>query len=437
MSDRPDIAQLLRQGFADHQAGRLREAEAAYRKVLALEPAQPDALHLLGVIAHQAGENERAVDYIRRALELSPSFAEAHSNLGAALRKLGRDAEAEAAFRESLRLRPDSAATHNNLGNLLSSRSRYEEAGASFLRPDYAEARVNLGILLGRLHSTLAHVLFDLGRSAEAEASSREVLCLRPDDPQAHLNMSSVLRVLGRPAEAAECCREALRLRPEFPEALTNLCNACSDLGRTGEAVAHYRAALRLWPDAADIHANLGYALLLGGHFADGWEECEWCWKTWEQSRGARDFPAPLWNGEPIGDRVILLHAEQGIGDTLQFCRYVPLVAAQARAILEVPAPLAPLLSRLPGNAAIAVRGASLPPFDLHCPLLTLPRTFATTLETIPAAIPYLSAPPESVAAWRERQSAAGDDAARFQLRIARFRRHGSARGESRSRHQR
>ena len=408
MSDRSDLAQLLRQGFAHHRDGRRAEAEAAYRNVLAVEPAQPDALHLLGVIAHQAGDNERAVDLIRRALAANPEFAEAHSNLGAALRQLGRDTEAEAALRESLRLRPESAATHNNLGNLLSGSGRYEEAAASFrealrLQPDYAEARANLGVLLGRLHSTLAHVLFDLGRAVDAEASCREVLRLRPDDPQAHLNLSSVLRVLGRPAEAADCCREALRLRPDFPEALSNLGNACFDLNRTGEAIAHYRAALRLWPGAADIHNNLGYALLLGGQFAEGWEECEWRWKTNDMSRAARDFPAPLWNGEPAGDRVILLHAEQGVGDTLQFCRYAPLVAARARIILEAPAPLVRLLSRLPGSPAIAVRGEPLPAFDLHCPLMTLPRVFGTTLESIPADIPYLSAPPGRVAAWRER----------------------------------
>jgi Flp pilus assembly protein TadD len=404
----PDVVRLLSVGFADHQAGRLREAEAAYQKVLALEPAQPDALHLLGVAAHQAGENERAVEYIRRAIEVSPGVAEAHSNLGAALRKLGRDAEAEAAFRESLRLRPNAAETHNNLGNLLCDLGRYQAAAESFrealrLRQDYPEARANLRILLGRLHSALGQVQFDLGRAVEAEASCREVLRLRPDDPQAHLNLSSVLRVLGRAPEAMESCREALRLRPEFPEALSNLGNALHDLGRIEEAIAHYRAALRLRPDDANIRTNLGFALLLAGQFAEGWEECEWRWKASHLSPAARDFPAPPWNGEPIGDRVILLYAEQGLGDTLQFCRYVPLVAARARVVLEAPAPLARLLSRLPGSAALVVQGEPLPAFDLHCSLMSLPRAFGTTLETIPATVPYLSAPPESVAAWRDR----------------------------------
>ncbi len=253
------------------------------------------------------------------------------------------------------------------------------------------------------LHDNLAHALSDLGRLAEAAASCRELVRLRPGDPSAHLKLGSVLRSLGRAAEAAECYREALRLRPDYPEALSNLGNALYDLGHPHEAVASFRAALRLRPDDAEIHTNLAYALLLGGKLTEGWSEYEWRWKTSGLSRAVRDFAAPLWNGDAIGDRVILLHAEQGLGDTLHFCRYVPLVAARARAVLEVPAPLARLLAQLPGNAAITVQGEPLPPFDLHCPLMSLPRAFGTTLETIAAPVPYLWAPHKSVAAWRER----------------------------------
>ena len=249
------------------------------------------------------------------------------------------------------------------------------------------------------LHDNLAHALSDLGRLAEAAASCRELVRLRPGDPSAHLKLGSVLRSLGRAAEAAECYREALRLRPDYPEALSNLGNALYDLGHPHEAVASFRAALRLRPDDAEIHTNLAYALLLGGKLTEGWSEYEWRWKTSGLSRAVRDFAAPLWNGDAIGDRVILLHAEQGLGDTLHFCRYVPLVAAR-----RPRSPGGPgrhwhgLLAQLPGNAAITVQGEPLPAFDLHCPLISLPRAFGTTLETIAAPIPYLWAPHKSVA---------------------------------------
>jgi hypothetical protein len=144
-------------------------------------------------------------------------------------------------------------------------------------------------------------------------------------------------------------------------------------------------------------------ALLLSGRFEEGWKEYEWRWKTKMWSSGAREFSAPLWSGEAIGDRTILLHAEQGIGDTLQFCRYAPLIARGTRIILEVQAPLVRLLSRLPGVMQIVARGDNLPPFDVHCPLMSLPLAFGTTLDTIPAATPYLSAAAVLAADWQER----------------------------------
>jgi hypothetical protein len=174
-------------------------------------------------------------------------------------------------------------------------------------------------------------------------------------------------------------------------------------LGRSAEADASFREALRLQPDQADAHANRGMALLLAGQFEEGWREFEWRWKTAFMATRARNFAAPLWNGEAIGDRVLLLHAEQGLGDTLQFCRYAPLITGGARVVLEVQASLVRLLSRLPGVAQIVARGESLPPFDLHCPLLSLPRAFGTTLETIPAATPYLAADPAEATLWRKR----------------------------------
>jgi hypothetical protein len=194
-----------------------------------------------------------------------------------------------------------------------------------------------------------------------------------------------------------------LRLDPHYLDALGNLGRVLSTVDRFEEADASYSALLQLRPDQVEAHANRAMARLRAGRLAEGWEEFEWRWKTWYMGPRARDLPRSLWNGEALGDRVILLHAEQGLGDTLQFCRYAPLVARGARVILEVQPPLHRLLSRLPGIDQVLARGQELPPFDLQCPLMSLPRAFGTTLESIPAETPYLTADPAEVDTWRER----------------------------------
>jgi hypothetical protein len=278
-----------------------------------------------------------------------------------ALSTLGRQDEAEAAYREALRLRPDFADAYNNLGNAL--------------------------------HA--------LGRPDEAEASLREALRLRPDNAVAHVNFGIVVEALGRLEDAAASYREALRLRPDFPEALNHL--GISLFHRPDEAVACLRRLVAVQPDFVDGQVNLSHALLLDGRFEEGWERYEWRWKTRQMAPLVRNFSVPLWSGEAIGRRTVLLHAEQGLGDTLQFCRYAPLMETGARVILEVQAPLVRLLSDLPGVAEVIARGQALPAFDLHCPLLSLPRAFGTRLQTVPAGAPYLAADPVQAAAWGER----------------------------------
>jgi Flp pilus assembly protein TadD len=428
-----------------------------YRQVLTICPAHADALHLLGMIALQVGRNDLAIDYIRQAIGLHgtrpdgysnlgyalrdfglvrPDLSDAHSNLGHLLYTRGQPAEAEESCREALRLRPDYPEAHTNLGNALHALGRAAEAEASHrealrLRPEYPEAHYNLGIALHALgrpaeaevnyrealrlrpeypeaYTNLGNALHALGRPAEAEASCREALRLRPDTPEAHNNLGYALQALGRPAEAEASYRAALQLRPNYPEAHNNLGTVLNALGRPVEAEASCREALHLRPDAPEAHFTLAYALLLAGRLEAGWKEYEWRWQTTQLSGRARDFLAPLWDGAAIDDRTILLHAEQGFGDTLQFCRYVPLVASGARIVLEVQAPLVRLLSRLPGITAIVAHGDGLPPFDVHCPLLSLPGAFGTTLDTIPAATPYLSADAALAANWHQRLTGLG-----------------------------
>jgi tetratricopeptide (TPR) repeat protein len=493
-------AQILRFGLQQHQAGRLDQAEAAYRQILAVAPQEAEVLHLLGVVAYQRGQHDSAVASIgqaialrgdrppyygnmalalrglgrlaeaeancRTALRLDPAFVDALGTLGAILRGAGRLAEAEACLRDAVRQRPGFAEAHNNLGTVLREQRRPDEAVASFrtaltLLPDNPQILTNLASALLDLnrqaeaeetartairlrphlvqaHFALGNILVAGDRSAEAEASYRMTVGLDPGLLEAHHQLGKVLSRSGRPAEAEQCFRTALTLKPDYAGVVTARGFALVDLGRLAEAEAAYRSAIQLEPELAEAHYglgnvlvlagrlreaeasyrvalgldpdhvrahfNLGHVLLATGRLVAGWPHYD----RWVDiyPGGRRAFTVPLWQGEPIGDRVLLLHAEQGFGDTLQFCRYIPLVAGGATVVVEVQQPLRRLLSTMPGIARVVAQGGMLPHFDLHCPLTSLPRVFGTMLETVPCDIPYLAADPARVTVWRQRLDA-------------------------------
>jgi tetratricopeptide (TPR) repeat protein len=286
----------------------------------------------------------------------------------------------------------------NELGRGWAARERYEEALACY---DYALA---LKDDIPQIWNNRGSALRNLDRLAEAETSIRAALRLKPDFANAHHNLAIVLDYLGRFDEAEVSVRSALRLQPEHAFAHCYLGNILCNLGRASEAVASYRTALRLQPETLEWRTSLGLALLLAGQFEEGWKEFEWRWRTQRRARLGYDLSVPSWKGEPIGDRVILLIADEGNGDTLQFCRYVPQIAARAgRTVLAVQRSLARLLSRLPGVSEIISLGDRPPSFDLWCGLMSLPCAVGTSLETIPAATPYLTADRADVAHWRDR----------------------------------
>jgi cytochrome c-type biogenesis protein CcmH/NrfG len=287
----------------------------------------------------------------------------------------------------------------NELGRSSAARGRYEEALACYDR--VLALRSDIPQILNNRGNALRH----LDRLYEAEQSLREALRLKPDFANAHNNLGRVLDDLGRFEEAEASVRTALRLQPEHAYAHFNLGNILCHLGRASEAEGSYRSALRLQPESPGWRTALGGALLLAGQFEEGWKEYESYWQTGPMLKLGSHLGVPFWNGETIVDRVILLvAAAAGHGDTLQFCRYVPQVAACAgRTILLVQPALVRLLSRLPGVGEIITGGGRLSSFDLWCPLMSLPHAVGTALETIPATTPYLKADPADVADWRDR----------------------------------
>jgi Flp pilus assembly protein TadD len=310
-------------------------------------------------VALAAIKGDRTLSQLAEQFE--PELAQAHYSHGGALQVLDKSAEAEASFRRALTIAPDYAAAHFSLGVILQERGQLSEAEVRYrhaleVEPHYAEA-----------HNNLANVLKGQCKAAQAELSYRAALALKPEFAEAHFNLGIVLQELNRHLEATVCYQRAITLKPEH----------------------------------VDAHLNLSVALLLLGRLEEGWVEYEWRCRVRDYER-SRNFDRPLWNGE-AGDGPLLLHTEQGMGDTIQFCRYASLAAMRRRVTLQVPSSLVRLLSNLTGVERVIAEGTPLPDFEASCPLLSLPRVFNTTLETIPGPVPYLAAEAERVIAWRER----------------------------------
>jgi tetratricopeptide (TPR) repeat protein len=360
----PNLQQALDRADSAYRAGQLDLAEQLCRQVVAASRDHFHAIHLLAAIQMARGSTAAALASYDRAVALRPDHAKAHYNRGVALHELGRLDEALASYERAIALKSDFVEALNNSGNILADLKRHDEALASFdrvldLRPDFSEALNNRGV-----------TLYELRRFGEALASHERALAVHADNP----------------------------------EALNNRANALHALGRHDEALADYARAVALRPDYAEAHWNEGLARLRLGDFRGGWPRYEWGWKAGYRG-AARPFTRPRWTGaEPLAGKTLLLHAEQGFGDTIQFARYAPLIAAAgARVIVEAHASLGPLLSGMQGVSSIVSSGAPLPAFDFHCPLLSLPLALGTELHGIPAGAPYLHAPESRLEHWQAR----------------------------------
>jgi len=313
---------------------------------------------------HESGRLAEACELYRKAIRIAPLEAELHYNLGVALAQLGRPDEAVSAWRDALAI-----------------------------HPRYPRALNNLGMTLA-----------ELGHLDDAEAALRSAVEIAPETAEIHSNLGGVLGQLGHWVEAEAEFHRALTLHPAFPDAYNTMGILLAEQRQLDRAIAAYRRALSLDPNHAKAHFNLGLALLTHGRLAEGWAEHEWRWKGGARALFARKFPRPDWRGEDLKGRRILLHGEQGFGDSLQFVRFAGLVAARgAHVILEVPAPLTRLLASVEGVAEVVATGQSLPRFDYHLPLLSAPYRLGIGLDDIPAAVPYLSADKAQSDAWHKR----------------------------------
>jgi len=527
------MQQALDLAVQHHQAGRLREAERIYQKILQSDPNNPHALHLLGVLASQVGQIDTAVDFMRRAiaqnptaaqyqcnlgaalvtagrneeaievyqraLVLQPDLPDAYANLGVAQMRLGQFANAVASLQTALKARPDDLKILDSLGSALSQAGQQEEAveilrRAMKLRPGFAPTHHILGNALVKLDRadeaiaefraalalrpdfavvqySLAGLLIDKGQIDEAIDLSRKATAALPDAAAAWFNLGRALRKQNRPQEAVTALRRALAIDARFYLAYNELGNALLELDqcdesiaafdellklapssegyynrggalwkadRCDEAIAEFKAAEkmgftdpRLYNNLGAIHHqlgnydesakfferamsaggefplarfNLGMLQLLRGNFPEGWIGYETRWKARSIPMPARYAQHGMWDGGDLRGKRILLDCEQGFGDSIQFARYIPLIAERGgQPILATQRELRRLLATVPGLEKIVCPPEEIPNFDVQCPLLSLGYLFGTTLQTIPARVPYLSADPALVENWSKK----------------------------------
>jgi tetratricopeptide (TPR) repeat protein len=380
------------------QQGKLDKAKAALQKILKQTPDHVDALKLLGYIAGAKLDYQSAAKYLGHALKLDPSSPECWYYRGAALQHLARHEEALASFNEALRLKPAIFQARHDAGLSLSALQRFGEAVINFdaaiaLDPLSWKAYYNRGIALGYLK-----------RYEDEIASYDKALSLNIDDAHILGNRGVALGQLGRHEEAIASFEQSLAIDESNPAVLCSYGAVLSDLARYDEMLVALDRALKLKPDFAKAHFNRAHPLLLRGDFAQGWQEYEWRLRTPEFSGGKRAYSGLAWNGrEALQGKKILLHSEQGYGDTLQFCRYASLVASLgAEVTLEVQSPLVSTLRSLNGVRVIAT-GESRPDVDYHCSLMSLPAILKTELSSLPNSVPYLAADVDKVLSWQTR----------------------------------
>jgi tetratricopeptide (TPR) repeat protein len=378
-----------------HKAGRLAEAEKLYREVLQQAPRDANVLYLLGLTAIETNRHQRAADLLARSIRLNPGFAPAHLNLGIALAALNRPQEALARYDAAIARAPDLADAHYNRGILLKETGQLDAALAAFdralaLRPDDPEALNNRALTLDGLK-----------RHAEALATFDRALTLRPNFPEVLANRGNTLNWLRRPGEALESFDRALALRPGFAEPWCNRADTLHEQGRFAEALAGFDKAITLKPAFAEAHYGRSLTLLMLGRYAEGFREHEW-----RKQRAGADpaFSPRVWLGKSsLKGRTLLIRPELFLGDMIQFCRYaMPATAQGAKVVLAAPKPLVAVLRDLGPNVTVIEENATPGKFDTYCPLMSLPLAFGTTLEKVPAPVPYLRANPQRVAAWRQ-----------------------------------
>ena len=362
------VIEVLKTADRYHRSGDIQQAKTRYQAILRVEPGQPEALHALGIIAFQLKKFEKAGSLIGKAIENRPNVPQFHYNLGLVFISLKRQKKAIQAFQKAIKLKPDHAEAYYNLALALKEQRQFEKAVLNF----------------------------------------KHVIRLTPDDADAYYNLGNTYEALGRYEAASENYQLAIKKNGAFAGAFNNLALVLKAMGRIDEAISHFREAVRVQPRLAEAHWNLSLALLVKGKFDEGWKEHEWRFLRGKRSTiYPHRFGIPLWDGSPFIGKRLFVHSEQGLGDTLQFIRYLPMVKRSGGTVIfETLRPLLGVMSGFPGIdklVEISPNRRYVEDCDYYVPLMSLPMLFATEIPTIPSNIPYIFADPENVEQWKNR----------------------------------
>ena len=393
-----EISQAIDTALELQRIGKLEESKGIYIKILQKEPSNFEALHFLGVIAHQCKDYQLAIDLISKSIEIMPNNPVALSNLGNALKELNRFDEAIFKFDQAIDLNPLSISAIFNRGLVLIRAKKLDQALQSFndiikIDPSSIEAFYSRAL-----------VLRDLGNLVEAIQSLDAAISLKPDHAQAYFERGAILTSLKQFDLAMENYDRAVNLKDNYFEAIHNRGFLFMEMGKLKFAIENFDKAISLQSANPEAYKNKALALLANGQFEEGFELYEWRWRAAKFGGLARPSPGDLWLGsQSLSGKTILLQAEQGIGDVIQFCRYVQGISdLGAHVILEAPKKLVNLLKSLSGNYEVRSIDDALPNFDYRCPIMSLPRAMKTTLHNIPLSQGYLKADQKRVSQVQE-----------------------------------
>lgn len=394
---KPDFAGAYsNRGNALQELNRLDEAVASYDRALAIRPDFAEAYFYRGIALQRLKQFDAAISSYNQVISIWPEHAEAHNNRGYLLKEFKQFEAAIASYNRAIASKPDYAEAYGNRGIALRELQQFDAAVASYdraiaIKPDYTEAYYNRGIAQQ-----------ELGQPEAAIASYDLAIALDPDYTDAHSNRGNALLRIMRLEAAVASYERAISIKPDFADAFNNRGLALQALKQINEAIASYDCAISIKPDYAQAYLNKSMILLLTGDFAKGWDLYEWRWKVAKAISQCRHFSQPLWLGnEPLANKTILLHCEQGLGDTIQFCRYANLLAELgAKVIAEAPKALLGLLHGLQGVSECIEIGNALPQFDYQCPMLSLPLAFKTSVTTIPSSQAYLKSDDAKLSKW-------------------------------------
>lgn len=401
-AEHQEISTTFKKALEHYQAGEIQEAKKTCKQICQADPSNAPVLHLLGMIAYRAELYDDAVKQMSRAVQLSPNTPFFHNDLANSFLAQGKIDEAILCYRNALRLDPNIVRAYSKLGVALMKKNRVDQALQSFeialmLKPDDTDALYHSGLLLDQEK-----------KPHQAIACFERLLAIQPDRIDARYAMGAILSAMDRDEEAIGCYRKVLEMVPDHVYALNNLGLLLREQGEIDQAVAAFQKAIEIKPDQPPPHWNLSHALLLTGNFESGWQEFEWRLKKddW-QIANSRRCQVPLWSGESFAGKTMLVHDEQGLGDTIQFMRYLLMVKELGgNVIFEAQKPLMGLLEGFPGIDRLVPSTADgfLPEgIDIYAPLLSLPAIFNTTVDTIPDTVPYLHADTAKTNCWRER----------------------------------